>query len=201
MILLAILYSDCAAVLAKQNPVTPPELFASILATHFPAKYKHIHGVHVKIITHRWTRMDIDGKPHPHSFLRDGAETRNVDAYYHRNSGLTIRSGIQGLLVLKSTGSAFHGFIRDEYTTLPEVWDRIMSTEIDSVWEWRKFRDLEDVKANVSAFAKTWELARYVSLKTFANDDSASVQASMYKMAEQILAGQKDVAHVDFAGG
>src|SRR5438045_5105060 len=95
-------------ILAKQHPVTPPELFASIVGTHFIDTYKHIHAAHVKVVTHRWTRMTIDGKPHPHSFLRDGAETRNVEALTRRGQGISIRSAIVGLLVLKSTGSAFH---------------------------------------------------------------------------------------------
>jgi urate oxidase len=33
--------------------------------------------------------------------------------------------------VLKSTGSAFENFVRDEYTTLAEVEDRIFSTSVD----------------------------------------------------------------------
>lgn len=143
--------------------------------------------------------MAIDGVPHPHSFLRDGAETRNVECVVERNKGLTIKSSIQGLLVLKSTGSAFHGFMRDEYTTLGETWDRILSTEVDAVWEWRKFASVDDVRKSVPVFDKAWEGAREITLKTFATDDSASVQATMYKMADQILARTPDVNHVSYA--
>merc|ERR1712000_671798 len=53
--------------------------------------------------------------------------TRNVEAVIKKGKGIDIRSSIVGLLVLKSTGSAFHGFVRDEYTTLPEVWERILA--------------------------------------------------------------------------
>ncbi|KAI5852932.1 hypothetical protein DFP73DRAFT_469578 [Morchella snyderi] len=186
-------------VLAKQNPVTPPELFGSIVASHFPTKYPHIRAAHVKIITHRWTRMNIDGKPHPHSFLRDGAETRNVDVTCRRETGITIRSGLQGLLVLKSTGSAFHGFVRDEYTTLGETQDRILSTEVDSTWEWNLFKTLDDVRKLIPNFDVAWQKARDITLKTFAEDNSASVQATMYKMADQILAAVPQVNHVDYS--
>jgi hypothetical protein len=41
--------------------------------------------------------------------------------------------------VLKTTGSAFENFIRDEYTTLPEVDDRIFSTSIDLVYKFSPF--------------------------------------------------------------
>ena len=185
--------------LAKQNPVTPPELFGSILATHFPAKYPHIHAVHVKIITHRWTRMIVDGKPHPHSFYRDGTETRNVEVTGRRGAGITIKSAIQGLTVLKSTGSEFHGFVRDEYTTLGETWDRILSTDIDATWEWVNFKDLAAVQAVVPKFDAAWEAARRITIDTFAKDHSASVQATMYKMSEQILAKVPLVDHVTYA--
>ncbi|KAI5843649.1 urate oxidase UaZ [Tricharina praecox] len=184
--------------LAKQNPVTPPELFGSILATHFPAEYAHIHAVHVKIITHRWTRMVVDGKPHPHSFFRDGTETRNVEVYFKRNAGISIKSGIQGLTVLKSTGSAFHGFVRDEYTTLKEVSDRILSTDVDAAWDWKVFPDVAAVRAVIPAFDAAWEAARQITMDTFAKDFSASVQATMYKMSEQILAAVPLVEHVSY---
>ncbi|KAI5778924.1 hypothetical protein EDC01DRAFT_325265 [Geopyxis carbonaria] len=187
------------AVLAKQNPVTPPELFGSIVASHFPAKYPHIHTTHVKIITHRWTRMIIDGKPHPHSFYRDGNDVRTVEVSCKRNEGISIKSGLQGLLVLKSTGSAFHGFIRDEFTTLKEANDRILSTEVDASWEWRLFKTLENVKNLVSKFDDAFDKAREITLKTFAQDNSASVQATMYKMAEQIIDAAPLVDHVSYS--
>ncbi|RQM06436.1 hypothetical protein DH86_00002275 [Scytalidium sp. 3C] len=184
---------------AKEHPVTPPELFASILGTHFVETYSHIHTAHVKIVTHRWTRMTIDGKPHPHSFLRDGNETRNVEAAIHRGRGIEIRSGIVGLLVLKSTGSAFHGFVRDEYTTLGETWDRILSTEVDCGWTWKTFSGLEAVKQSIPKFDKAWESARNITLKTFAEENSPSVQNTMYKMSEQILAAVPEVQEVDYS--
>lgn len=173
---------------AKQNPINPPEVFGSILGTHFIEKYSHIHAAHVKIVTHRWERMDIDGKPHPHSFIAPGSETRDVQVDVVEGKGIEINTAINGLTVLKSTGSQFWGFVRDEYTTLKETWDRILSTDVAANWQWRRFANLADVKANVEKFNAAWGAARAITLKTFAEDNSASVQATMYKMAEQILA-------------
>lgn len=171
---------------AKEHPVNPPELYASILGQHFLDTYPHISVANVDVTVHRWTRMTIDGEPHPHSFYRDSEETRNVEAIIRRD-GITIKSGIVGLTVLKSTGSAFHGFVRDEFTTLKETWDRILSTDVDCGWTWKKFDSLAAVQAGVERFDKAWEAARNITLKTFAQDESASVQATMYKMCEQIL--------------
>ena len=141
--------------------------------------------------------MNIDGKPHPHSFYRDSNEIRVVEAVAREGEGITIRSKIEKLLVLKSTGSAFHGFHRDEFTQLPETWDRILSTEIEAGWKWKTFKDLAEVKK--VDFNAAWEKARNITMETFAKDDSASVQATMYKMCDQILAAVPLVEAVDYA--
>lgn len=172
---------------AKEHPVNPPELFAAILGQHFLDTYSHITTAHIKVVVHRWTRMLIDGKPHPHSFYRDGQETRNVEAAVSRADGISLKSGIVGLTVLKSTGSAFHGFVRDEYTTLGETWDRILSTDVDSSWTWKAFPGVEAVREATPKFDAAWEAARAITMKTFAEDESPSVQNTMYKMCEQIL--------------
>ncbi|KAJ4523675.1 hypothetical protein HRR83_000322 [Exophiala dermatitidis] len=186
-------------IMAKQHPVHPPELFASILGTHFVEKYKHIHTAHIDIIQHRWTRMTVDGKPHPHSFYRDGEEKRLVTADIIEGKGIEIRSGISDLLVLKSTGSEFHHFIRDEFTTLPEVYDRILSTSVDAGWKWFTFGDLNVVKKDVALFDDTWSKARDITFRLFALEESPSVQNTMYKMCEQILAAQPRVQAVDYS--
>lgn len=179
--------------------MTTPELYASALGSHFIEKYRHIHAAHVKVITHRWTRMTIDGEHHPHSFSRDGADTRVTNVEVRRGQGIKIQSGISGLLVLKSTGSQFHGFVRDEFTTLPEVWDRILSTEVDSVWNWKNFANVAEVKAFVPKFEKTWTDARNITMKLFAQENSPSVQNTMYKMCEKILEAAPDVETVEYS--
>ncbi|KAF2191338.1 uricase [Zopfia rhizophila CBS 207.26] len=186
-------------ILAKQHPVTPPELFASIVGTHFIETYPHIHAAHVKIIQHRWTRMSVDGKPHPHSFYRDGEEVRVVESVAREGEGISLRSKIEKLLVLKSTGSAFYGFHRDEYTQLPETWDRILSTEVEAGWKWKLFKSLNEVKAVAPKFDEAWHAAREITLQTFATDNSASVQNTMYKMCDQILASVRLIDAVDYS--
>ncbi|KAJ5087514.1 hypothetical protein N7456_011130 [Penicillium angulare] len=184
---------------AKQQPVTTPEVFGAILGNHFVEKYNHIHAAHVSIVTHRWVRMNIDGKPHPHSFVKDSPETRNTQVDVIEGKGIDINSSINGLTVLKSTGSQFWGFLRDEFTTLKETWDRILSTDVTANWQWRRFGSVSEVRANVAGFDKAWQSARDITLKTFAEDNSASVQATMYKMGELILAGAPLIDTVEYA--
>ncbi|KAL2760913.1 hypothetical protein ACRALDRAFT_1026988 [Sodiomyces alcalophilus JCM 7366] len=184
---------------AKEHPVNPPELYASILGTHFLDTYAHIHAANIRVVVHRWTRLDVDGRPHPHSFLRDGEDTRIVEGRVSRQEGVRLTSGIQKLAVLKSTGSAFHGFVRDEYTTLPETWDRILSTNVDASWTWSFPAGLPAVQGSAARFDAAWEAARAITLKTFAEDNSPSVQNTMYKMCEQILAAVPETRSVSYA--
>lgn len=185
--------------MAKQNPIQPPELFASILGEHFVKTYPHIHAAHINIIQHRWTRMTVNGKPHPHSFFRDGEEIRTVEVVAREGKGISVKSGIDKLLVLKSTGSAFYGFHRDEYTQLPETWDRILSTEVQATWDWKTFADVAEVRSRSADFDTAHINARTITLDTFATDSSASVQNTMYKMCDQILAKAPLVQAVSYS--
>jgi urate oxidase len=184
--------------LAKKNPVSPPELFASIVAAHFPTTYKHITGARCSVIQHKWTRIMVDGKPHKHSFLRDGEDVRIAKSYFQRNKGFLVTSGLENLLVLKSTGSAFHGHIKDKYTLLPDVYDRIFSTEVTCHYNWRLFKTLEEIK-KYDGFDAAFEGVKDTTTSTFATDDSASVQATLYKMTQIILGKFKDVDDVSYA--
>lgn len=189
-------------ILAKQNPVNPPELFASTVGSHFIHKYAHIHTAHVDVVLHRWARMAIDGQQHPHSFVRDSQEERVANVVVQRTGGIQVTSGIKGLTMLKSTGSQFHGFIRDEYTTLKDTWDRILSTDVDGTWTWKTFATLSEVEENekqTAIFDATWAAARDTFLHFFAVENSPSVQNTMYKMADRILEAQPLVETVDLS--
>src|SRR6185295_13221123 len=80
-----------------------------------------------------WARMEVGGRPHDHAFSGQAARPL-VEVVADRGRDPVLTSGIADLLVMKSTGSGFAGFPRDEYTTLPEVSDRILSTEIEGRW-------------------------------------------------------------------
>jgi len=186
-------------IIAKQTPVVPPELYAATLGTHFIETYKHIHTAHIKVVTHRWTRMQVNGEPHPHSFFRDGDEKRVTEVDVVEGKGIQIRSAISGLLVLKSTGSEFHHFYRNDFTTLPDVYDRILSTSVDAGWKWKTFADMDEVKKEVPQFDETWTKAREVTFRLFATESSPSVQNTMYKMCGEILEAQPLVEAVDYS--
>lgn len=178
-------------ILAKKGEVWPIELFGARLADHFVTTYPHIRGAHVDIQQYRWTRYEVQGKPHPHSFMQDGVETRNVSLYKREGQPYQITSGIAGLTVLKSTGSMFYDFHTDDYTVLKDTYDRILSTDIDASWKWnpRSVPDLAAVTklATEGLFDAAWAGARNQTLEIFALENSASVQATMYNISQSIL--------------
>ena len=50
-------------------------------------------------------------------------------------------AGLKDCTVLKSTGSEFHGFPRDRYTTLQETTDRILATSVTATWRYTEHGD------------------------------------------------------------
>ena len=82
--------------------------------------------------------------------------------------------------MLKTTGSAFEGFIQDDFTTLPPVSDRILSTAVDASYNFPPSPGLTiDSLAAYGAendFEGIAQKVRDATIETFAEDESASVQ-------------------------
>ncbi|EPQ31858.1 uncharacterized protein PFL1_00057 [Pseudozyma flocculosa PF-1] len=201
--------------LAKVLPaddVLCPERYALNVANHFLSTYAHIEGVEVDLIQHKWTRIVLDAKDggaHKHSFVRDGDEKRTVRAVARRVGGearvTELAGGLKGLLVLKSSGSAFYGFHRDQYTTLKEVNDRIFSTEVEAIYSIalpnKPLPAILAAKSELPAFCDLAASVKAHTIRIFALDNSASVQATMYRMSEAILndAGNGAITDVAYA--
>ncbi|KAG0145366.1 hypothetical protein CROQUDRAFT_63994 [Cronartium quercuum f. sp. fusiforme G11] len=195
-------------VFAKTSPhVLVPELFALHLGLHFVATYKHITQASITVISHRWTRIPISNKPHPHAFSRDGNDVVQIEAVVRKvkedSFSATLVSGLKDLLVLKTKGSGFENFIRDDWTTLPEVSDRILSTSIECRYTIDlpsatplEVENLSKLGINFGSLAKS---VREITLETFALDESASVQATLYKMAESIIGTNPSISSVFYS--
>ncbi|KAH3660160.1 hypothetical protein OGAPHI_007365 [Ogataea philodendri] len=188
---------------AKKFDVFPIEAFIAHLGLHFIKKYSHVSGIDIEISQHRWSKYLVDGKLHDHSYLKDGEELRTASLKYKRSGEYVLKSGIKDLTVLKSTGSMFYGFHQCDYTTLKPATDRILSTDVDSVWEWdsKKIGALSNVisQARAGLFDSAYEAARETTLKLFALEKSASVQATMYNMCEEILKQVPFIATVSYS--
>ncbi|KAG1894140.1 uncharacterized protein F5891DRAFT_1063490 [Suillus fuscotomentosus] len=206
--------------LAKISPhILSPERFALHLGTHIVSRYAHIHRAFITLERLRWSRIALGANdhPHPHSFIRDGNDRQTVEVEVDASAGkdklsAKVTSGITDLLVLKSGGSAFHGFIHDEYTTLREVDDRVLSTSVDLTYTFAPLslisptddKKLDFIVPEGFALGGVWDAVnvatrvRTATLDIFALDSSASVQATLFKMGQRVIAENAGVASVTY---
>ena len=103
---------------------------------------------------------------------------------------MNIEGGIDGLVVLKTAGSAFTGYIKDAYTTLPEATDRILSTSIKATWQYA-----EPAVEGFSQFSSI----RETILRQFAEHDSKSVQHTLYAIGEAVLERFPQIREIRFS--
>jgi urate oxidase len=165
------------------------EEFALTLGDHFLTKYPHMTRAVVEIASRTWDRyIRPDGSAHPNAFL--GGSTTPITKVDMTRSSVKVESGIRDLLLLKSTGSGWAGFPRDEYTTLPETTDRILSTQVEGNWTFAN-RSVDFRKANRAILAAL--------LNTFVETYSPSVQNTLYSSAKAALEAAADVVDISFA--
>jgi urate oxidase len=163
--------------LARQHPIKTAESFCLHLAEHFLVRNPQTSRVLIDATETLWTRLPVGDKSHAYTFTSASAEKRTASVNATRNEK-TIHAGIEGLVVLKATQSAFEGFLRDEFTTLKEARNRILSTVISAHWQYRD---------NQSHSDGIWNEVRQTMLETFADHDSQSLQHTLYAMGEAVL--------------
>ena len=163
--------------LAAREPVQEPESFGQRLARHFIQHNDRLTRVTIDLAEHLWSRLPRGEREHGHAFIRRGPETRTAVVTTDRN-GTTVSAGAADLLILKSAHSAFDGFPRDEYTTLPETRDRLLATSLTATWQYRD----GDVD-----FGPAWHAVRRTMLDTFAEHHSESVQHTLHAMGQAVL--------------
>jgi urate oxidase len=100
-----------------------------------------------------------------------------------------IRSEIAGFKLLRLSGSAFHGFVRDRYTTLPEIRDRPLHMWLDLDWTYTS------VDAAFSGGAVTSHV-RHLVREVFAGFESGSIQQIVYRIGEKMLAEIPAIAEI-----
>jgi urate oxidase len=171
---------------AREPAIGEIEDFAVRLARHFVSEFASVDRARVSIEEYPWSRITVDGKPHPHAFVRAGADKR-LATVTCTGAGTWVVSGISDLVVLKSTGSEFSGYPKDRFTTLEEARDRVLATSLTA--RWRHARGEADWAL---AFIET----RRVLLETFAVKHSLAIQQSLYAMGEAVLTAQPEVAEI-----
>jgi urate oxidase len=177
---------NTAYAFAKEHGLRAIEDYALTLARHFVDDIEPVHGARIAVDELGWERVPVGGEGHDHTWVRRGPEVRTavVDV---SGEGAEVVSGLRDLVLLKSTGSEFHGFLRDRYTTLPETDDRIMATALAVQWRYTGL----DVD-----WDKTWTDARRILLEKFATVHSLALQQTLWEMGRGVLEAHPEITEI-----
>ena len=175
--------------LAKEHPIDDIESFGLHLVEHFLATGPGVTRARVHIVEHPWARLEVGGHPHEHAFQR-GTGGNRVATVVGGGGEPQIEAGIDDLLVLKTTGSGWEGFLRDRYTSLPETSDRILATIITARWSYR---------AGDVDYEAAWHEVRRTILEAFGDHYSPSVQFTLHHMGQAVLDARPEVERISFS--
>jgi urate oxidase len=178
---------------AKEHGVTSPEDYAIALGAHFLDAAPKAESAQIQVEQYAWDRIPVGEGGHDHAFVRRGGAVRTTVVTV-RGRGAAQRvwvvSGLQDLVLLKSTGSEFKGFLKDKYTTLQETDDRILATSLVARWRY---------ESAAVDWNKAYDAINATLLETFATSYSRALQETLYLMGEQVLKTNDDVAEIRFS--
>lgn len=151
------------------------ESYCSFLAEKFIGLYPQVEGIQV-------SAAEIPFGPRGKStFSASGPEHTTARIERNRSGIVEAVSGIRGFRMLRLGGSAFKGFVRDEYTTLPDIENRPLHMWLDLEWNYM---------TTASAF-NGGALSRKVAemtQETFDGLESGSIQQVMFQLGTRMLA-------------
>jgi urate oxidase len=165
---------------ARRYGVGQVDEFGLRLARHFVDSRPSIDAARVGIEEYGWTRLG------PHSFARDGGETRTAVLTYDGHATSTV-GGLERLVLLNSTDSEFWGYVKDAYTTLPETRDRVLATEVAARWRFG---------TPPSDWADSYDGAHAALVEAFVDTYSLSLQQTLYQMGRRVLEKRPEIVEV-----
>jgi len=173
--------------LARHSALDSIEEFALELLQHFLANNSQVEEGRIEMVETLWSRIGVDGRPHPAAFQQAGPETRTTAVAGTREK-ISVTSGVDHLVLLKTADSAFTGFIRDRFTTLAEAEDRLLGTEIRAEWRYAGTR---------LPFNDLWQRVLDTLKATFAGHHSLSVQHTLFATGQQALRSVAEIEEID----
>jgi urate oxidase len=178
---------------AKEKGVGEIEDYALDLARHFVNDIETVSAARIEVDEYHWDRIAVAGHEHPHAFARASGEIRTTAVTVVGGDEASAQrawavSGLKDLVVLKSTGSEFSGFLKDRYTTLAETRDRILATSLIARWRYQ------------APWPESWDEAyaqiRQILLERFAAVHSLALQQTLWEMGSAVLEARGDIAEI-----
>lgn len=178
---------------AKQAGVDSIEEYAIALGRRLVSATPAAAGARILVEEYGWDRIPVVGEGHDHAFVRRGGEVRTAAVVIEgpvSGKGVTVTSGLTDLVLLKSTGSEFRRFLRDEYTTLPDADDRVLATSLTATWR------SSDAGADWNA---SYTEVRSALMEAFATTYSRAMQETLWAMGRAVLEQRPDIEEISFA--
>ena len=157
------------------------ESYCQFLAKKFLDTYPQTSGVQVSA-----TELPYEGSA---AFTPSGPERATASIELTREATVAINSGIEGFRLLRLQGSAFHGFVRDQYTTLPDIKDRPLHMWLDLDWTYTS----SDAAFTAGATTKQ---VRDIVRSIFEGFASGSIQEIIYQIGEKMLADIPTISEI-----
>jgi urate oxidase len=152
------------------------EEYCRFLGELFLAKYTQVEGLQISATAIPYAPLDGNT-----AFVPSGPERVTARLELDRTGIIEAASGVRGFKLLRLGGSAFRGFVRDEYTTLPDLHNRPLHMWLDLEWSYA------DSHAAFSGGAVT-ALVRTIVRDVFTSFESGSIQQVIYQMGTRLLA-------------
>jgi urate oxidase len=166
------------------------EDFARELVQFFLSRNPQVAHVAITIASSPWEHALSQGKPHPSTFIRGGGETQTTAVTCAQGGEMSVTSGFEGLVLLKTAHSGFEGYLHDSLTTLVETADRLFGTSVRAQWKYNP---------GALPFDQLRSKLRESLIDAFAQHDSKSVQHTLYAMAQAALKSTPEIEDVELA--
>jgi len=173
--------------IARGSKAETLEEFAMELGDYLLGNNPQVSKVSVEIHEKSWERITVGETPEPTTFKLNGPEEQTTSVVKEKGGAWKITSGVDGLTILKTTKSAFTGYIKDKLTTLKPATDRIFGTAATVTWDYASpSADFAAVRARIVA----------ALLKEFAGHMSMSVQHTLFDMGNAALAAAPEIERI-----
>jgi urate oxidase len=174
--------------LARDSSAESMEEFGKELIGFLLRRNPQVSRAEVSISEKPWEHIVAGGKPHSAAFVQSGGERQTTKLTRAPGGKCSVISGLENLVIMKTAGSGFEGYIKDSLTTLPPTSDRLFGTALRANWNYG---------ADNLAFAAMRIKIRSVLLAVFAAHESKSVQHTLYAMGEAILESVAEVEEIE----
>jgi len=176
--------------LARRSPAASMEEFAKELIDFLLQRNPQVLRGEVTVSERAWEHVSVAGKPHPTTFMQSSAERQTTQVERAQGGKFSVVSGLENLIIMKTAGSGFAGYLQDSLTTLPPTSDRLFATALRARWTYPGAEE---------NFQKLRAKIREILIAAFAGHASKSVQHTLYAMGEAVLQGVVEVKQIKLA--